>query len=174
MKYISFIFSLLLFISCSTAQHYSTKSKKAIKLFEQGKNEPSNSIDQSTHRPNYKLGLKYLEQAIEKDPRFWEAHMVAGEFAEIIGDYPKAINHFEKALAINPQLNSSGSTYFYLGNLQHAVGDYEMALKNLDLFQRFKNPNPDLVKQSYKIQSDCEFAIEATKNPLSFNPIKWT
>ncbi len=171
MKYIFLILSLIFLSSCSVAQHYSTKNKKAIKLFEKGRNTPSQSIDPVSHTPNYRLGLKYLNEAIEKDPNFWEAHMVAGEFAEIIGDYPQAIDHFEKALAIDPQLNTTGSTYFYLANLQQAVGDYDSALKNIDSFQKFRNANPDLIRQSYKIQADCEFAMEAVKNPLKFNPI---
>ena len=171
MKYIFFILTFFLLSSCSVAQHYSTKNKKAIKLFEKGKITPSQSIDPVSHTPNYKLGLKYLNEAIEKDPNFWESHMVAGEFAEIIGDYPQAIDHFEKALAIDPQLNTTGSTYFYLANLQQAVGDYDKALTNLNTFQHFRNANPDLIRQSYKIQADCEFAMDAVKNPLKFNPI---
>ncbi len=171
MRYFFFIFSILFLSSCSVAQHYSTKNKKAIKLFEKGRNTPSESIDPVSHTPNYRLGLKYLNEAIEKDPSFWEAHMVAGEFAEIIGDYPQAIDHFEKALAIDPQLNTTGSTYFYLANLQQSVGDYEKAIQNVQTFQNFRNANPDLVRKSYKIQADCEFAMEAIKNPLKFNPI---
>ena len=171
MKYFFLIFSLLFLSSCSVAQHYSSKSKKAIKLFEKGRTTPSQSIDPVSHTPNYRLGLEYLNEAIEKDSNFWEAHMVAGEFAEIIGDYPQAIDHFEKALAIDPQLNTTGSTYFYLANLQQAVGDYDKALNNLALFQRFKNANPDLIRQSYKIQADCEFAKEAILHPMAFNPI---
>ncbi|MBL1279277.1 MAG: PD40 domain-containing protein [Fluviicola sp.] len=171
MKYLVFILSLLIFASCSTAQHYSTKSKKAIKLFEQGKDAPRNSIDRERNTPNFRLGLKYLSQAIEKDPNFWEAHMVAGEFAETIGDYELAIDHFEKALAINPQRQSTGSTYFYLANLQQAVGQYDKAIQNIDLFQQFRNANQELIRQSHQIRASSVFAKEAMTNPLEFNPI---
>ncbi len=171
MKYLVFILSIVIFSSCSTAQHYSSKSKKAIKLFEQGKNTPSQTLDPVTHKPNFRQGLKYLNQAIEKDPSFWEAHMMAGEFAEMLGDYEQAIDHFKKALAINPQRQSTGSTYFFLANLQQAVGDYDDAIRNIDLFQQFKNANDELIRKSYTIRESCVFAKAAIGNPIDFNPI---
>ena len=171
MKFLLIILSLLVFTSASIAQEYSTKNKKAIKLFEQGKNTPSTSIDQQTRTPNYRLGLKYLNQAIEKDPKFWEAHMVAGEFAELIGEYEEAIDHLNKALAINPQRQSTGSTYFYLANMQQAVGQYDDAIRNVDLFQQFRSAHGELIKESHRIKANCIFAKNAIENPQKFNPI---
>ena len=167
-----FLFAVLVLItSCSSAQQYSTKSKKAIKLYEMGKNEPSTSIDPKTHTPNFRGGLVYLNQAIEKDPGFWEAHMVAGEFCETMGDYNTAIDHYKKALAINPQRNTSGSTYFFLANLEQAVGDYDNAIRNIDLFQQFRNANPELIQKSYEIRANCLFAKESMLSPTLFNPV---
>lgn len=171
MRHLFFILSIFIFASCSTAQQYSTKSKKAIKLFEQGKETPRNSIDHTTNTPNFRLGLKYLNQALEKDPNFWEAHMVAGEFAEMLGDYNQAIDHYNKALAINPQRQTSGSTYFFLANLQHAVGDYDNAIRNIDLFQQFRSANEELIGKSHTIRENCVFAKEAIINPIKFNPV---
>ena len=171
MKYILFTFSVLIFVSCSTAQHYSSTNKKAIKLFEQGKNEPGLNLNSNGTLPNYRGGIEYLNQALEKDPQFWEAHMLAGEFHEILREYEPAIEHFKKALAINPQQSSTGSTYFYLANLQQAVGDYEGAVKNIDIFVQFRNANPDLISEANHIRANCAFAINALQHPSSFNPI---
>jgi outer membrane protein OmpA-like peptidoglycan-associated protein/tetratricopeptide (TPR) repeat protein len=171
MRYILFTLSLILFASCSTAQHYSTSNKKAIKFYELGKNEPGTHLNASGTLPNYKGGIEYLNQALEKDPQFWEAHMMAGEFHEILREYQPAIDHFKKALAINPQQTSTGSTYFYLANLQQASGDYEGALKNIDVFVQFRNANPDLVAEANHIRANCDFALYQIKNPSTFNPI---
>ncbi len=65
-----------------------------------------------------------MEKAIAKDPNFWEAHMFAAEMNELIYNYEDAIYNYQKGLAINPQLNSTGSTYFYLSNLQKVTGDF--------------------------------------------------
>lgn len=160
------------FVSCSVAQqHYSTKNKKAIKLFEMGKAEPGRTIDPTTNGPNFREGIVLMDKALEKDPNFWEAHMFAGEFAEMLGDYPVAIDHYRKALAINPNHSHTGSTYFYLANLEQAVGDYDSALKNLEIFQTYRNANPELLQKAQQIASNCEFAKAAIENPIDFKPI---
>lgn len=172
MRFILFTLAIVLFSSCGVAQtKYSTKNKKAIKLFEAGKQAPSQTIDPITHGPNFRGGLELFDKAIEKDPNFWEAHVFAGEFAEMLGDYDVAIDHYRKAIAINPRHSSTGSTYFYLANLEQAVGDYESAIKNLDLFEKFPNANQELLNKGYLIRANCEFAIESLKNPMDFNPI---
>ena len=162
---------LSIFISCSISQHYSTKNKKAIKLFEKGKIAPSQSIDINSNMPNYQKGIYLMEKAIDKDPNFWEAHMFAAEMNELIYNYKDAIYHYQKGLEINPQLNSTGSTYFYLSNLQKLTGDYQNAIKNIELFNTFKNANPILIQEGKKIKENCLFAINAINNPVDFNPI---
>lgn len=172
MRYTLLFISLIIFTACSIAQpRYSTKSKKAIKLFEEGKSAPSRLIDTETGTPDFRTGIKLMNKALEKDPNFWEAHMVAGEFAETIGDYNTAIDHYKKAIAINPNHTATGSTYFYLANLQQATGDYSGAMTNLDIFLKNKNADPYLIGQAQEIYANCEFAQKAIQNPLDFNPI---
>lgn len=171
MRFFFFALSLVLFSSCAAQSRYSTSNKKAIKLFEAGKDAPNLTIDPTTNGPNFRSGIEYMKKALEKDPNFWEAHMFIGEYAEMINDYPTAIEHYRKALAINPQHNSTGSTYFYLANLEQAVGDYESAIKNLDIFEKFQNANDELLNKAVMIRANCEFAIFALKNPMDFNPI---
>jgi len=150
---------------------YSTSNKKAIKLFEQGKDAPGTSIDRATNMPNYKFGIDLMNQALEKDPNFWEAHMFAGEYCEILGRYPEAIEHFESALRIKADHSQTGSTYFYLANLQNAVGDYEKSNKNLEIFVQNRNANMQLVAEANKLMDNNRFALEALKNPTKFDPV---
>lgn len=162
----------MFFAACSTAQlKYSTTNKKAIKLFEQGQEAPRLTLDPKTNQPNYRAGIEFMDKALEKDPNFWEAHLLSGEYHEYLGNYKEAIAHYEAALGINPNHSPSGSTYFFLANLLHATGDYEKSIKNIDLFVRNRNANQSLVQQAYGIRDNCEFAINALKNPRSFEPI---
>jgi outer membrane protein OmpA-like peptidoglycan-associated protein/Tol biopolymer transport system component len=172
MKHILFVIIASLFTACGIAQQsYSTSSKKAIRYFEEGQQAPSASIDKRTGQPNYLKGIELLEKAIEKDPRFWEAHMVVGEFYEKLGDNRNAIQHFQKALAINPNHSPSGSTYFFLANLQQLVGDYDDAIRNFNLFLDNHNANPKMTSMAYELKQNCLFAKESMRNPLDFNPI---
>jgi outer membrane protein OmpA-like peptidoglycan-associated protein/Tol biopolymer transport system component len=171
MRYILILLLSFSSVSCTVAQYYSTKDKKAIKLFEEGKAAPGQSIDYTTNTPNFREGIRLMEAAVQRDPNFWEAHMFAGEYYEMLRDYKPAIAHYEKALQINPNHSPSGSTHFYLGNLQHAVGDYENAVRNLDLFERNPNANPELIGQARHIRESCEFAANSMKNPNNIHPI---
>jgi outer membrane protein OmpA-like peptidoglycan-associated protein/Tol biopolymer transport system component len=172
MKFGLLIISLLTFCACSIGQtKYSTTNKKAIKLFEQGHLAPSQSIDHQTNLPNYKGGIVLMNQALEKDPNFWEAHMVAGEFCEYLGRNEEAIKHYEAALSINPNHSPSGSTYYFLASLQHLTGDYVNSNKNIDLFVRNRNANQQLVNKAYEIQANNDFAIHSLASPTNFNPV---
>ena len=172
-------FQLLFFLSlscmlfsCATAQFgYSTKSKKAIKLFEKARKIPIESFDETTFGPNYKGAIVVLKQAIDKDPNFWEAQLLIGEFYEYTLDYELAIAHYEKAVEINPLHSKSGSTYCYLANLNLALGHYDESIKYADIFLKNPNASKVLTTQTYKIKRSAEFARHAIKNPKPFNPV---
>ena len=171
MNKVIIILQLLIFASCGIAQsQYSTSSKKAVSFFEEGMKAP-NEMDLRTGRPDYPKGINLMLQAIEKDPKFWEAHLVIAEFYEATKQYKDAIKHFEEALVINPNHTTTGSTYFYLANVQQLAGDYEGAIKNLNFYVQNRNANPDLVNQAYAMRENCEFASEAMKHPYPFEPI---
>lgn len=171
MKYISTLLFVLVTITLSAQMSYSTKNKKAIKLFEEARKIPNEEMDPSTHGPNFRGGLKKAEEAISKDENFWEAHLLAGEYAEYIFDYETAITHFKRAIEIKPDHLYGGGTYFYLANLQQAVGDYDAAVKNATIFVKYPNANVNLVDKAYKILADCEFAKNSIAHPVDFNPI---
>lgn len=172
MRIIGTLLLLIAISSCSIAQKgYSTTNKKAIALFEEGQKAPKVTRDPMTGGPNYKEGIRLMDKALEKDPNFWEAHIVAGEFAEYSNQSDVAISHYEKALAINPEHAPSGSTYFFLGNLYYSVGKYEEAIKTLDVYTKNQRANPEYVKQAEEMIASAEFAKNAVKNPTKFEPI---
>lgn len=171
MKHLLIILHILAFTACGIAQNqYSTSNKKAIGYFEEAMKAP-NSRSEINGQPKYQEGIDLLLKAIEKDPKFWEAHLVVAEFYEALGKNKDAIIHFENALAINPNHSATGSTFFYLANSQQLIGDYDNAIKNLDYYINFRNANPDMVNQAYAMRENCIFARDAIKNPLPFNPI---
>jgi outer membrane protein OmpA-like peptidoglycan-associated protein/Tol biopolymer transport system component len=169
-----FIATLITFfiVSCGTAQQrYSTKDKKAISFFEEGQRIPGSSADPKTGGPNYRKGIEMMEKAISRDPNFWEAHLVAGEFAEYSSQLELAAKYYESALRINPNHSPSGGTFFFLGTIKYELGDYQAAADLLSKYVSNRNANPDMVKKAREILSSCDFAVQAIKNPTAFNPI---
>lgn len=171
MKYLFLIVSVFFIAGCSISQHYSTSNKKAIKLFEEALQAPNQTIDQVRRTPNFRAGIELAEKALEKDPRFWEAHLLAAEYYENYREFPQAIKHYEAALGINPNHSSSGSTYFYLGNSQFQTGDYAAALKNMEIYVKNRSANPQMVREANNIMNKADFALQAIANPSKFNPV---
>ncbi len=172
MKNLLMALFILTVASCSTAQMgYSSTNKKAIALFEEGRAEPGKSVDPKTHGPNYAGGIALLEKALEKDPNFWEAHMVEAEMYEELNQPYKAIEQYRKTIAINPNPTSGGAVYFYLGTLEYTVGEYDNAIKNLTTFTQAKGAHPENIARANKLISDCDFALESMKNPTQFKPV---
>jgi outer membrane protein OmpA-like peptidoglycan-associated protein/tetratricopeptide (TPR) repeat protein len=167
------IILLFLFVGtffCSFGQQYSSSSKKAIKLLEEAMEAPRLNKDQYG-RENYQLGLEIVAKAIEKDPNFWEAYLLGGEYAEYTNQLPLAIDYYQKAIRINPNHSPTGNTYFYLSNLQFATGDYANCIKTAQEFLLFKSANPANIKIARKLIESSNFAQQAISHPTNFKPI---
>ncbi|NBR13163.1 MAG: tetratricopeptide repeat protein [Flavobacteriales bacterium] len=170
-KFFYLLFFSFFIIGCSTAQFpYSTSNKKAIKLFEEAQKAPDANFDPQKG-PDYKKGIEIANQALEKDPQFWEAHLLIAELFERTNDYVNAIVHYKKALEIDPNHSVSGSTLYYLSASQLAIGQYDDAMTNIERFLRNPNANENLIGQARQMQSNARFAKNAIQNPKPFNPI---
>ena len=171
MKHIFLLFTTFILFSCATAQQqYSSKNKKAIQLFEEGLKAPQSPKNKGV-LPDYKSGIVFMDKAIDKDPNFWEAHLLAAEFAEYSYQPKLAITYYENALRINPNHSVTSSTHFYLANLKYQMGDYQGANDLLDVVVKNRQANPQFVGRAREIQASCDFAIKAMKNPSQFNPV---
>ena len=171
-KFLLVFFSLVfLNFSFYSQFRYSTKSKKAIKLLEAAQKAPGQTLDPKTRGPNYREGLLLLEQALKKDPQFWEAHILSAQFNENLNNYKQAIFHYESALQINPEHSRYGSTHYYLSALYLAEAEYEKALKYVDVFMKNPNASEDFLRNAKEIKQNASFALNALKNPKDFKPI---
>jgi outer membrane protein OmpA-like peptidoglycan-associated protein/Tol biopolymer transport system component len=160
-------FFLLGSFFCQSAL-YSSYNKKAIKLYEKAI-ACYQDISPLTGRGNLKGAEDYLLKSLAKDSTFSEAYILLSQVKVKMGDINSAIFFKEKMMAVNPIIPLV--EYFYLAGMHMAIGSYEKCLKNA---VRYKNS--PLADQRYigridKMIENCEFAIEAIKNPVDFNPI---
>ena len=172
MKLVLSLVTILLFYSCSIAQpgmQWSTKSKKAIKYAEQSRQALS-EIDMTTGLPNYRNAIELCNKAIAKDPNFIEAYMLKADYATSANMLPEAIVAYRKTLEINPNFTQTGFVYLELANLEWANGEYAEALVHAQQYKKVPGANKELFEQVDWLILNCEFAVNAIKNPVPFDP----
>ncbi|MGV6862008.1 MAG: OmpA family protein [Putridiphycobacter sp.] len=172
MKYLLSILTLFVVLSCALAQpgQWHTKNKKAIKYVETAM-EKTREIDPYTGLPNYKEAIEYCDKAIEKDPNFIDAYLIKGDYAASIGRLSTAVEAYNMAIQINPNFSSTGYIYLELAQMEQRLGLYNDALKHAKHFKTVPNANKDNFLEADWIIKNCEFAIEAIKNPVPFKPV---
>lgn len=171
MKHIITFCFVILLASCGVAQYgYSTKSKKAIKLFEMARRVPGQELDEYG-RPNYLGAMEILDQAIKKDEDFWEAYIMKSEFAELLGQPELALQGYEKAIEIDPMHAPAGSTYYYACDNALKIGDYEKCKKYGEVYLKNRANNPAMAKKAREFVKNADFALNSIKNKKNLNPI---
>lgn len=160
-----FLFSvLILFLSqVSFSQSlppgtYTSTNKKAVKFFEEAKLDYELKKDTEAE--------KLLNKTLQEDPNFVEAHMLYGYLLLEKRRTAEGIEHFKKAIEINPKFFPRN--YFDLGLAQLLSADYDNAVKNLETFLKFERINPNTREQAEQYLRNARFASNAMKNPQPF------
>lgn len=114
--------------------------------------------------------IKLLTQAINTDPNFQLAHLQLGDIYIRIKNTEKAKEHYRKAVNILPVKDYN--VYYTLGETELHTGDYVQAKKSFEIFLvHATTVAPKYIDRAKKYIKDCDFAIEAIKNPLPYEPI---
>ncbi len=140
---------------------YSTKNKKAISAYEEAL--------QSFNRKDYFTAVQLMKKAIKYDDEFTEAHIVLAEIYIENGDRRNAIASYENVMKIDPDFFPG--LYFSLARLQMMENEFETAKKHLEKYLTYTNLKPISISQAKRKLESCEFAIEAIKNPVPFEPV---
>ena len=164
-------FLLSIFSFYSFGQYYTSKCKKAVKLYVKARQAPNIAFIENTNIPDYPTGIIFLEKALKKDYNFLEAHVLKARYHEALKDYEKAIFHYNESLKINAGFSASNETHYDLANLQLAIGDYENALQNVNIFLKNKDAPPEWIHAARGIQETALFAKNQINNPKPFDPI---
>lgn len=168
-KKLNILLILFLISSCASAQMgYGTKSKKAIKLYNEARKAPRENRDPKTGQPDFEKGIDLLKKALNKDNNFLEAHQLIGEFYRLNGQYKKAVEHYKRALAINPADNLNGQLFLDIGDLQMRNGEYKDAIVYFDKVLNSPNRNipHNVIATSRLEKASAVFSVKAMQHPL--------
>ncbi len=168
MKKIAFLLSLLFVICNSTAlinaqqytQEFSTQSKKAAKAYEQG--------CLYMRARNYDLGLEEMLKAVKYDPGFVEAYLILGDIYSDLGRINDAIATYNKAIQLNTDFFPD--MLYIVAVKEMSVGEYQEAKQHLLKYQLYTE-SITKAKSINRLLENCEFAISAMQNPVSFSPV---
>ena len=171
MKNILILLALVLTASCGSAQQWNTKDKKAIKYIKRAIEEANNPGITEWGRPDYSNAITWIDKAIDRDENFVDAYGMKGDLYMQMGNKMGAIEAYQKIVEIPTYTTGTGFVYFDLAALEVGEGMYEDALKHASKYVTFKNIPPEQKSEAEWIVKICNFAIEAKKNPVPFEPL---
>lgn len=160
-RFIAIIFFLLGAVVFVSAQNLHTRSNRALKSYNEGK--------RSYDYVDYKSAEENLLDAIEKDDGFLEAYLLLAELYKDQKRYSESAKNFLKVIDIDSMFFTP--VLYSMGEMQFMLGDYVASSRFFTSFLGSKPESKKLIDQSESFLSDCAFAIEAKKNPVSFLPI---
>ena len=137
---------------------YSSVNKKAIKYYEEGKKNYETRKDVDAE--------KNLNKCLQEDPNFIEAHSALAYLLMEKHRTKEAIDHFQKAVDINPKFFPRN--FFDLGLAQLLSANYEGAQKNIETYLKFDRINPNTKEQAEQYLKNAKFGVYAMKNPQPF------
>ncbi len=119
--------------------------------------------------PNIRLTHEYVEKALNLNPKIYELHMELGDYYKNINNAEKALESYNKSIAISPTwkaLFSAGNLYLFSGDLSKAR-DY--LNRCLELFPEFGWGMMALAGVNLA-EGNLEDAVNLLQKGLSVNP----
>jgi len=157
MKRLVFFITLFVLVIDCNAQDYKTLNKKTESLYNEAKNQA-----QTGDRVK---AINLLNQILKSDPQFYMAYFGLADIYHGTGDFRLEQEALENGLKISSDKFPNG--YKFLAELLYAKAEYAEAWKNIEQFNRLKNP---LTVAEKNLLESCRFAKSAVESPVSFHP----
>lgn len=161
MKFIQTIFFLLIPVMLIAQNRHTTDSKRAIKFYEEGYSQYTLF--------NYSSAEELLLKAIQVDDDFIEPRLILAELYASQEKNEKAIQMFEKAAKINPGFYPM--MYYSKGKIEMKIEQFSDAKESFTRLLAFKKIPSGYISEAKQLIENCDFAIEAMKHPVDFDPV---
>lgn len=159
-KYILVFIMVFVSANAFAQREYSTKSKKAIKHFEE-------ALKYYSAKRNSEA-LDLLGKALKADDEFVEAYAVSGDCYTDLGDLDNAIVNYQKVVDLAPDFMAT--SYKQLADVQFRTGDYRSAIGNYEIFLTKKRVNPKIRERAIRSLENARFGVVAKESPVPFEP----
>lgn len=152
---------LLLFTSFIYAQYdYSTKSKKAIKLYEEA--------IKYYKQYHFEEAFEKLDKSILKDSLFMEAYLTKADILNFLKRKNEEVEVYKKVIRLNPSFFRP--VFYSIAKTEYELGKYKDAKEHIATFLNFDNSQVKLKKKALKLQEKIVFSDYAVNNPVPFEP----
>jgi len=159
-----FCSAFLIFLSVfafGQERQYSTSNKQAIKYF-------ALAVENSDEHL-YDEAILQLQNAIEADSKFIEAHEQLADIHRLLQHHKLAIEQYLIVIGLNPDFNRA--VYLKIGDEEINNATYADALQHLQKYLTYPNINVKNSNYAQKLISDCLFSIQAIAHPVPFKPV---
>jgi outer membrane protein OmpA-like peptidoglycan-associated protein len=146
---------------CSQPDEYSTKSIKAIGLYEEA--------ERCFNLKDYQCVLERIQNAIDIDKNFIEAYLLLIDMYDETGDKEKEIKYCYISLSIDSK--KYPLVYYYLALALYQTAKYSDALTNANTFLSLNKFTANQKKYLQHVMINCEFALKAIQHPVTFSPV---
>lgn len=158
---IASLFLCICSFNYSIAQPLSTTSKKAIRLYDEGRTQFGLF--------EYDRAKISLEKAISADENFLEAYMLLGDIHRTLKENQEAARIYDKVISIDSQ--KYPEVYYFSGLISFDLRQYARCIEMLELFLSLDRKNAARVKEAEFFIKSSQFAIRAMSNPVAFQPV---
>ena len=152
---------IICIIGCNCySQGLHTSSNKAIKAYNEGVT--------AYEYINFSKAEKNFKEAISIDKKFYEAYIMLGDLMVKQKRYAEASLSYKTAVDIDSLFFKP--VFFTLANAEMMSGEYSNALIHYNVYLAQEGMSAKNRIVAAKNVKNCEFAINAVKNPVLFNP----
>ncbi len=154
---------LLLTVQTSFSQQYITlqsAKKGQVKLLDKAK--------ASARATQFDQSLVQLNKLLSKVPDFIDAHVLKAQVLYELEDLPAAKASYLKVVELDA--NYYPNVFYQLAVTTWKLDDFESTIDYSNRFLQTNPRSPQLIKQAERYLDNAQFAAEAIKNPLRFEP----
>ncbi len=143
------------------SQGLHTTSNRALKAYNAGSSEYDYF--------NFGEAESYFREAISIDNEFFEAYMMLGELLSKQAKYSEAVISYRNAVKIDSLFFKP--VFFSLAMAEMKSGYYANALVHFNVYLAQTGMSEKNMAVARKNLKNCEFSLNAIKNPVPFNPV---